>query len=332
MDDTAIENLSVFELIERNTLLHQKIQEEIKLQKRISNLINCKAEKTITGAVCDNSEDDNEDLEVISSQKEDGFEKEVQKYFVLVDKIKDSDDMVNEILAVLPSSNGYGIDKLIKRLCLEFYRKIVETRNFIDEEKAMGATDSDLEPYMLEMELDLRKKEALKDFSFCKDGNNDNFEEAVSNKLIFLKSKTGRVKVFDDLECIDRSCYAGIFKLCNSIVDGTFRDVKRFSAANRVLGGLHEVRDIPSKTRVFFAPLVPGCYVLIGAMVKKVDRDAYYLESVKNYNTSFQRYRNKLINSLQNPDFLVEQEELTGKLYEKLGVELSSKVMVKIDE
>ena len=76
--------------------------------------------------------------------KESGFEEEIKKYLELLELLDPTDDVTKEVLGVLPQEDSYDKKSLVKRLYIEYYRKIRQTEELILAEKKMSTGDDEL--------------------------------------------------------------------------------------------------------------------------------------------------------------------------------------------
>ena len=113
----------------------------------------------------------------------------------------------------------------------------------------------------------------------------------------------------------------------DSIKDGSFKNVKRFSNTNNKNAGVSEVRDY--KIRVVFDRISSHDYAIITAFIKKSDNDAGYLKSLISKVKNYDNIRAILKNNLNNPEFMNLQKEYENELYNILNQTSKSKQHVK---
>ena len=103
--------------------------------------------------------------------------------------------------------------------------------------------------------------------------------------------------------------------MLQSIKDGTFKSVKRFTSGSE-LSGLCEVKDF--KVRVVFMRLNKDSYAIISAFVKKSDNDKAYRASLFKKYSDFKLVEDELIDSLSDESFIrlhkTHEEEVFRKL------------------
>lgn len=264
--------------------------------------------------------------------KIDGFEYEVKKYLNLLDKVTEGEYLLENIIEVLPFDEDYDIKRLLQRLVAEYYKKINELKIFLREEYISGIPKEELDLFDDELTLYEEKATIIKQLFI---NETDKFiEEEIkeNNKLIFVKNSNGRIRVFEDIDDADTSYYEGFKSLLNSIIDGSFKSVKKFTTVHKKINDIFEVRDISSKTRVFFDRIADNYYVIIGAIIKKENYSHLYSVKMVNNITWYKQNKNNYIESLKSEDFLKENEILTKELFRCLDQKESVKCLVKKDE
>ena len=136
------------------------------------------------------------------------------------------------------------------------------------------------------------------------------------NNLVFVPTLSGNIRALDDLEHIPSEYYSRFKDLFDSIVDGTFKNVKVF-ASNSPLYGITEVRGF--KVRVVFTRLSSDTYAIITAFVKKSDKDKLYNESLNNIVREYRGLEASLKANLNNPEFMKENEKSVQQLWNILA-------------
>ena len=260
-------------------------------------------------------------------EENDFFEDEVDFYLSLLDPIRDEDFIYGEIGYALPSRNNTNYDNIISRICAEYLKQIKEIEELLFEERETFSSEElkefKEEVTVLNNRIDVIQKEEEQD--------KDNIlEKTVKNNLIFVPTTGGNIKVLEELSSIADEYYDKFNELFKSIIDGTFKNVKRFKNNDKYTG-LCEVRDF--KVRVLFARISKNDYALISAFVKKTDVDKAYATRVELSYKNFLNYKEELINNLQNPDFKLQNIEYNGELFEKLDRNnKKNKIKEKVDD
>ncbi len=254
--------------------------------------------------------------ENISTNCEEVFEEEIDTeefedevaYFLEGYNMLRVDFSKEDLLEVLPSRKNYYFRNILIRFQAEAVREIKEIYEFINEEKDLISLE-ELEEFKKEVRKIENKKQMLEEVLTVKDSEVEMIEP-VRNKIILVPTLAGNVRVIDDIEHIPSEFYPKFLELVNSIIDGTFKGVKRFSK-NNYLNGVSEVRG--TKVRIIFSRLDKNVYALITAFVKKTDNNKEYQEFLKSriweYKGIESSLKAKLTSSefMENNDFFVEE-------------------------
>lgn len=263
-----------------------------------------------------------EDFEVTTSkdvdEDADDFEGEVDYY---LSQIKDlTSDTIDELIEnALPVAKKANSKAILLRLKLESLRNLRELNEVLEDE---NLTEEDL--IMFRDEVSLEKKKisyidlALKEPQERKEVQGPKEE----NKLIFVPTISGNIRILDEVERLAPSYYEGVIELFDSIKDGTFKRVKRFTN-NNALSGTCEVRG--QQIRVVFSRLDNNTYALITAFIKKCDNDNGYNSTLKQKVADYRLVADKIKANLSNSEFLEEQRNYEVELYRKLGVDLTTR-------
>lgn len=246
----------------------------------------------------------------VRNDKSDGFEREVLKYLDAIDSLDDSDDMVADIIQTLPFGEEYDIGRLLKRLILEFYRKIEEVKMVMN-----GSEEDFNDPIYLELLRVYEKKMAVI-IDLASKNQLLESSESVSNQLIFLKNNGGRIRVLDEIEDMDKSLYPGLLSLFNSIIDGTFKGNQKY--VNRWLNTIYEVKDTSSKTRILYDSVGSDCYVVIGVRFKDRNYDSVSRNAISNHVMQYNKVRPRIEVALDDEEFLASNAEITKRLLKTL--------------
>ncbi len=299
-------------LLEMNQKLLEKIalqRKELEDLRRASQVSNI--QRQIQPTPVDTEETITSDI-----KKESGFEEEIKKYLELLELIDKEDDIEKEVLGILPQEDDYDKERLIKRLYIDYCKKIRQTIDFIESEKRYGTDEEELVSFYGEV----KKYEEIKN-TLRKNMQLDTKREEDSipkNKLLFLTTNSGRVKVFESINDMDPNYYPPLNELFTSIIDGTFRDSKPLIGNSR-FNGILEVRNVDNNLRILYMPLSSNYYAILGAIIKKTDSNSYYRTSIMSMLNSFNSQKESLEKGLENPEFCRQQEAYTKALFEKLN-------------
>ena len=139
----------------------------------------------------------------------------------------------------------------------------------------------------------------------------------IINNLIYLPTILGNYYILNDIKSIDYEYYASFLELLNSIIDGTFKNVKSIINTYNKNNYICEVKDF--KTRVFFSKINFNTYLILGCMVKKVDTNSYYNSYLENRSIRLAQFLAQ--EQVLTDTYLEAQNEITKELIYKLEVE-----------
>ena len=261
-----------------------------------------------------------ETLELKPTIDED-FEHEIEYYFQALKEVPE-EELETEIETVLPSKRNYQYKRIMYRLKAEIVRSIKEIRDFIAEEGLL------LEEAELEDEIALElKRIKLLDQELQKTEQTTEEEIQTQNNLVFAPTLSGNIRILDEIEHIDSEYYERFNGLFQSIIDGTFKNVQRFSR-NSDLAGLCEVKDF--KTRVVFKRLDKNTYAVISAFIKKSDNDKGYRNMLSSRYSDYLQIESSLKQNLANEEFASMQQLYTEELFNIIAPEqLTPQIKIK---
>lgn len=232
---------------------------------------------------------------VISTQK---------KYFN--DKIKEYDREIKEIIALnydefVKYIEDKGID--YNYLMLGIIKEINLYRILADEAYVNKEVEMVLEAKNLI--LDLENK-----LNYLKNKNDSKqviVNEEKNCRIIFLDTSSLRTYFLEDIKGLDEY-YDSFNKIFSSLESGNPYDVRYFGSVDKNLEGLAETRDLSGKTRIFFKKLTEDTYIVIGAIVKKVDRTYGYKNQIENRYKYYLQQESYILEHLNDEDFIRLQE------------------------
>lgn len=258
-------------------------------------------------------------------QKEDDLSDTIEYYYKNIVSINSLDTKVleKEILENLPNSDSENYDMILLQIQMRLLKNIKEIEEFINDVDKIDTDD--LSDFKAEVELNDKKIKLIS--KIRKENKAIEDIDNTDNNLIFVPTSGGNIRVLEELSHID-SEYLEEFKgLFDSIKDGSFKNVKRFSNTNNKNAGVSEVRDY--KIRVVFDRISSHDYAIITAFIKKSDNDAGYLKSLISKVKNYDNIRAILKNNLNNPEFMNLQKEYENELYNILNQTSKSKQHVK---
>ena len=246
-----------------------------------------------------------------SSTKDDDFTSEAEYYYSALKEIPE-DELEEKIDTALPIKTNHDYEKILLRIKAE----IIRSKGDIEFVIAQGdLPKGDL----IKLKDDLLLEQRLADLiakRLKKETMELNTEESQENTLIFVPTSGGNIRILEEIDKIDPEYYERFYGLLQSIKDGTFKNVKRFSG-NSELAGLCEVKDF--KTRVIFKRLNSNTYAIISAFIKKSDNDKGYRKMLKNHYSNYQSIEDQLIANLQNEEFIKLQKGYEKELFDKIS-------------
>lgn len=243
--------------------------------------------------------------------QDDSFEDEINYYLrnyrQLDENFKDAD-----IKSILPRKKHPRYKDILLRLSLESVKEIKEVNEILRNED-ISADEKILCEGIIETEK--RKIDFIKS-RLIKSDKEEKDEQEEKNNIILAPTATGNIRLIDELEHIPNDYYAGFKELIDSIIDGTFKNVKAF-ASNSELSGLTEVKGF--KIRVAFARIDTNTYALVSAFIKKSDNDKLYRETLIRKAREYYRLEDSIKQNLSNPEFLEENEKSIQQLFNILS-------------
>lgn len=256
-----------------------------------------------------------------TSQVDQDFENEIEYYLSQIKELKLS-NIEDEFATSIPSRMHYQYERILSRLKLESIRLIKEIKDLLAEE---GLSLEDMNAFKEELDLELKKIELInKALEPVKE--NEESKTPQKNKLIFVPTAGGDIRILDEIDSIPYEYYDRFLGLFQSIKDGTFKNVQRFTGNNE-LNGLCEVKDF--KVRVIFVRLTKDTYAVISAFVKKSDNDKAYRAAVVKKYSDFQLVESSLRQNASNEEFQELHKTYETELFDKLSPTTKTPVLKK---
>lgn len=314
LDLTTATEEQIKAAIDCNNRTSRLMQSEIDKLRRVAESAK-KSKKPIIIQV--EPQEEKKETEIIDED----FENEVEYYLSQLKELKNS-NIEDEFETSIPSRMHYQYERILTRLKLESIRLIKEIKDLLAEE---GLSLEDMNAFKEELDLELKKIELInKALEPVKETEQTSTKK--DNKLIFVPTSGGDIRALDEIDSIPYEYYDRFLGLFQSIKDGTFKNVQRFTGNNE-LNGLCEVKDF--KVRVIFVRLTKDSYAIISAFTKKSDNDkAYRAAVIKKYN-DFQLAESSLRKNIQNEEFLELHKTYETELFEKLSPTTKTPVLKK---
>ena len=284
-----------------------------KVRKRIQEL-------SLDRQVCGSSSSEQE----ISSpvfQKKDEDDSRYDDYLEDIISLYHSVYTQEDIEDILPSSDDYNYRDIILRLHAESLKEIKEMTEMSIEDG--NYEDEDVQLFI---QSEYKKIDILQSLLCC---DNLSLEEVGhSNKLFLIPNPNGRIRVLDDLSRIPSEHYDEINALIVSIINGTFKGVKKFSSNRALVGGVCEVKG--SLARVLFKRLNTDTYAIISVFLKKVNNDRGYQEFIKHRIGEFRLYEDTYKKKLEDEEYMKLNDFYVEELFNTIGTDSKDRVYKKV--
>ena len=242
---------------------------------------------------------------------------ELDEFYYYLQNYRLLDADMDEIINLLPDPRSDQYEEIIH--CLEdaSLKDIQEMKDLALEE---GTYDS------LEVQSFIKQEEDKLEIlhSLLEKDEEHSLEE---NKLYLIPNKNGRIRVLDDLDRIPVDYYDEVSSLMQSIVDGTFKRVKKFNKSSDLnVAGISEVRG--HKVRILFDRIDHNTYAIITTFLKKADNEKIYREFIRCRIAEYRLNENKYKKAVLDSELMNLNEEYVNELWDKLGEtrEKSSKI------
>ena len=230
-----------------------------------------------------------EEKEILDVE-DDSFEEAIDFYLLNYRLLREGFNE-NEIHSLLPRKTHRDYANILLRLSLESTKEIREIRELLKEDCISDSERKLCENLILH---EKRKIDYLRNSLLTKEENTLDVEH---NNIVLVPTLAGNIRITDDLEHIPNDYYEGFKELIDSIIDGSFKNVKMLKVDSST--PIFEVKAF--KIRVVFARLNVNTFALITAFVKKSDTDKLYRESllskIKDYCLIEDRLKNGLLDS-----------------------------------
>lgn len=301
-----IDNMTIEELMElikdsrnQTIMLERQIKELEELRKeekpvRIENPKEAVSEKTVEISEGDDKE----------------FQEEVDYYYSLLNFIEEDSINLDSIKDILPAKNKANYDNIILSIKMRLLKIIKEYKDMIEEGR--GEISSD---YLLDIKKEIINTQTK--INLIKQSEEENsantIVESMRNNLFFSLSPTGNISVIDDIaKDISNEAYDDFKILFNSIVDGTFKGIKRFSD-NDHYSFMAKVSF--NEARVLFDRVGKNDYVIIGAFIKKTTTGKSYKETLESNVKSYLAYKDNIVNNLDKEGFRKQSQKYEEELF-----------------
>ncbi|MBR2997721.1 MAG: hypothetical protein IKF37_01415 [Bacilli bacterium] len=213
----------------------------------------------------------------------------------------------DDLLSILPDISNNRYDEIILRLKAESLKEMHELYE-------LCSLENNKDEYLSAINFHANKMKLLDE---CNKPDIDNPSETRKNKIILVPTTGGNIRLIEELSHIPFEYYPDFLQLINSIVDGSFKNFKRFTGANNKLKSISEVKGF--QVRVAFSRIGVDSYALISAFVKKSDIDKAYVETLIKKVSDYYNIKDSLIKNLDNEEFIKENNKNVSELYNLLN-------------
>ena len=306
-DTSNLEEKELIELLNHNVRCAGITRREINKLKQATASSNSKV--TVVSIV---------EKPVIEKRKEEDkvFEKKVRKCLKTIKEIS-VENIEEDIYGALPSHRDYDYKKIIRRVILELSKEINDINEII---LADGETISKEDLEDLSEELTNAKKiiDTLK--GVLKEEDLEDTDDNVDNTVIFIPTASGNCRIFDDLDNIPVAYHNEFLELFSSIIDGSFKNAKRFKNNNKIKN-LREVKG--DLLRITYFKLGKNTYGVFNAFQKKEDTSHGYRSMLYTRYKEYTKYVEKKLKAKvkeQDDEFLKIHKDYEIELLRKLGV------------
>lgn len=225
------------------------------------------------------------------------------------------------VKALLPSLQNKNATNILLRLKLECIKNMREINELLSEVDDISVED--LKGFKQELNIEQKKLEIINKRLLPVPKEKAESEELQENKLIFVPTTGGNIRVLEELKSIPSEYYERFYGLFSSIKDGTFKNVKSFRRLNNNDPLFCEVKD--TAVRVMFARIGPQEYAVITCFIKKTDNNKGYRNQLEQKMGDYKQIAPILIANLENEEFMEQNEKYEQMLWETIKTEKGGK-------
>lgn len=308
IDFCAASEEELFRVVKDNIKTANMMESEVKKLRSMTKIKHTK--KTKSYKTNPNiAKDQKEEKQKIEINQD--FEDEFNYYYDEIKKISSMDCSREHIEENLPQKSNYDYASILLRIKAELLRNIKEIHELLMTEKE-NLTKEDWLEFREEITLNEQKIQLITEIEKSKEKECSQ-EEQKRNHLILVPTSGGNIRVIEELKRIDSAYYEGFLGLFQSIIDGSFKNVKRFDHNHSQLYGISEVKDF--KIRVIFDRIGPHDYAILTAFIKKTDKDKSYVEKLINTVMQYKNQKERLKTQLEQEEFIKLNEQYQEELF-----------------
>ena len=290
-------------------LLNELQDQEVRISKAKGEISRLKLKKEVINKEIVKDTVNKKILE--ETKEEESFDDEVSFYLSNYKQLSEnfSDEEIN---IILPKKKNPRYKDILLRLSLVSVKEIKEVKEILRTEQ-LSLDEKTLCEKIIEIEN--KKIDFIKSKLITND-KEEIEEQEEKNSIVLVPMLSGNIRVIDELEHIPNDYYDSFKDLINSIIDGTFKNVKNFTN-NSALISISEVKG--RQTRVVFKRLNNNSYALITAFIKKCDTDKLYQESLIGKVKEYYLIESMLKDKLNDQEFMDENEKNVLQLFNILS-------------
>lgn len=225
----------------------------------------------------------------------------------------ESDKNYENLASILPSRENVNCEFIINKILAFYLQECYTIEQLLQSEEL---SQDDKKEFKDEIEA---KKQLINDIITYRDQKTEQLKQdnnSIQNKLVFLTSPSENYYIYNDLKDIDVDYYDSLLELFNSIIQGTFKNLKNFTN-NNLLANFYEVRN--HGIRIVFLRLSYDTFLISHTFIKRVDKSKLYLEQLANRSVRSNQFIENLPKKLENSEFWQEQEGITSEILDKLS-------------
>lgn len=255
----------------------------------------------------------------INEEEVDEFKEEIDYYYSLIKKLQFDDEINLKLKDILPSVSNSKFDDILLGVNVLLMKDINEIREFIEINEDSLTLD-DLKEFRNEIVLLNEKIKVIKGIKeVLLEKIVLNNDKVNLNKIVFLETDSGNIYAMDDLDnnSVPTDYYEGFLELIKSIEDNSFKNFKFIDSNNNELAGICEVKGF--KKRVIFDRIGADIYVILGAFIKKTDKDKKYMNFLKNRVSAYSKSKDYILSRIKDEEYIKENKKVLEDIYELLS-------------
>ncbi len=229
-----------------------------------------------------------------SIQKKDSL----KKLDIDISKYKKASTL-SALVSILPDKNTREYNEIINLLILHYTKELTELMSLISSEYKDGMID-EFNEEIEALNIKIATLHSLKE-------NKKTEEKQDKNIIICMPKLSGENIILYDIEnIIDKNPPKETLKtfkeLLESIINGTFKGIKRFTN-NQKLNGLAEVKQ--DNARIVFKHLENNIYIIIYMFIKDCRKDKLYQETLQKRAELFSIQKEELKNLREDESYKI---------------------------